>query len=84
MIFEALQSELFRFKFHSLSSKILKFPEFNLFINYHILTAQSLKPLLPKMILIRAPNGFVMLKIFSRPIQYSNGFGVPYNITYVT
>ena len=30
MIFEALQSELFRFKFHSLDSKILKFPEFNL------------------------------------------------------
>ena len=30
MIFEALQSELFRFKFHSLGSKILKFPEFNL------------------------------------------------------
>ena len=29
IIFEALQSELFRFKFHSLSSKILKFPEFN-------------------------------------------------------
>ena len=51
-------------------------------MNYHILTAQSLKPLLPKMILIRAPNGFVMLKIFSRPIQYSNGFGVPYNIIY--
>ena len=44
--------------------------------------SQSLKPLLPKMILIRAPNGFVMLKIFSRPIQYSNGFGVPYNIIY--
>ena len=32
MIFEALQSELFRFKFQRLSSKILKFPEFNLFI----------------------------------------------------
>ena len=32
MIFEALQSELFRFKFDSLSSKILKMPEFNLFI----------------------------------------------------
>ena len=30
MIFEALQSELFRFKFHSLGSKILKFPDFNL------------------------------------------------------
>ena len=30
MIFEALQSELFRFKFHSLGSRILKFPEFNL------------------------------------------------------
>ena len=33
MIFEALQSELFRFKFHSLSSKILKIPEFSLSIN---------------------------------------------------
>ena len=32
MIFEALQSELFRFKFHSLSSKILKIPEFSLCI----------------------------------------------------
>ena len=30
MIFEVRQSELFRFKFHSLGSKILKFPEFNL------------------------------------------------------
>ena len=29
-IFEARQSEPFRFKFHWLSSKILKFPEFNL------------------------------------------------------
>ena len=29
-IFEALQSELFRYKSHSLGSKILKFPEFNL------------------------------------------------------
>ena len=49
-------------------------------MKYQIRTAQSLNPLLPKMILILAPNGFVMLKIFSRPIQYSNGFGVPYNI----
>ena len=32
MIFEALQSELFRFKFHSLSSKILKITEFSLCI----------------------------------------------------
>ena len=32
MIFKALQSELFRLKFHSLSSKIEKFPEFNLLI----------------------------------------------------
>ena len=32
MIFEALRSELFRFKFHILSSKILKFSEFNLLI----------------------------------------------------
>ena len=30
MIFEALQFELFRFNFHSMSSKILKIPEFNL------------------------------------------------------
>ena len=37
MIFEALQSDRFRFKFHSLGSKILKIPEFNLdiFINYN-------------------------------------------------
>ena len=34
MIFEALQSELFRFKFHSLGSKILKIPEFNLVMPY--------------------------------------------------
>ena len=32
MISEALQSELFRLKFHSLGSKILKIPEFNLVI----------------------------------------------------
>ena len=32
MIFETPQSELFRFKFQRLSSKILKFPEFNLAI----------------------------------------------------
>ena len=30
MIFKSLQLELFRFWFHSLSSKILKIPEFNL------------------------------------------------------
>ena len=30
MIFEILQSELFRFKIHSVRSKILKIPEFNL------------------------------------------------------
>ena len=30
MIFEALQSELLDFKFHSWNSKILKIPEFNL------------------------------------------------------
>ena len=35
MIFEALQSELFRFKFHTLSSKILKIPEFNLYMFQH-------------------------------------------------
>ena len=34
MIFKALQSELFRFKFHSLSSKILKIPEFSLLIRW--------------------------------------------------
>ena len=33
MIFEALQSELSRFKFDTLSSKILKIPEFNLNID---------------------------------------------------
>ena len=33
MIFEALRSELFRFKFNALSSKILKIPEFNLTID---------------------------------------------------
>jgi len=38
MIFEALQSELFRFMFHSLGSKILKTPEFKLFINQVIFT----------------------------------------------
>ena len=32
MIFKALQFKLFRFKFNSLSSKILKIPEFNLSI----------------------------------------------------
>ena len=32
MIFEALQSALFGLNFHSLSSKILKIPEFNLVI----------------------------------------------------
>ena len=34
MNFNVLQSELFRLKFHSLSSKILKIPEFNLSINF--------------------------------------------------
>ena len=39
-IFEALQSELFRYKFPTLSSKILKIPEFNLSIcgPYHTIT----------------------------------------------
>ena len=32
MIFEALQSEIFRFKFQSLGLKILKIPEFNLYM----------------------------------------------------
>ena len=36
MIFEALQFELFRFKIHSLGSKIQKFPEFNLVMIIHI------------------------------------------------
>ena len=36
MIFRVLQSELFRFKFKSLSSKIVKIPEFNLRIPYCI------------------------------------------------
>ena len=35
MIFEALQSELFRFKFHAPSLKILKIPEFNLAMAIH-------------------------------------------------
>ena len=34
MIFWALPSELFRFKFHSLGSKIQKFPDFNLTIYF--------------------------------------------------
>ena len=32
-VFECLQSELFRFKYDSLSSEILKIPEFNLTMN---------------------------------------------------
>ena len=32
MIFEALQPEIFRFKFLSLGLKVLKFPEFNLIV----------------------------------------------------
>ena len=35
MIFEALQSELLSFKLHSLNSKILKIPEFNLAMKEH-------------------------------------------------
>ena len=31
MVFEALQSEIFRFKFHFLGSKLQKIPEFNLY-----------------------------------------------------
>ena len=38
MIFEALQSDIFRFKFHLLGSKILKIPEFNLTITNHYLS----------------------------------------------
>ena len=41
MIFEALQSELFRFNFHSLSSKILKIPEFALRIHAVILNSKK-------------------------------------------
>ena len=36
MIFEALQFEKASSKFHSLSSKILKFPEFNLSMNFRV------------------------------------------------
>ena len=35
MIFQALQSQPFIFKFHSLGSKILEIPEFNLSIRQH-------------------------------------------------
>ena len=41
MIFEALQSELFRFKFHLIWSKILKFLGFNLLIQILITSVQS-------------------------------------------
>ena len=43
MIFEALQSELFRLKFPRLSSKILKIPEFNLTIEVNGLRAVDQK-----------------------------------------
>ena len=50
MIFETLESELFRFKFHSLSYKILEFSEFNLNILYLLirftLCHQQSKPIL--------------------------------------
>ena len=36
MIFEALQSEIFRLKFHTLNRKILKMPEFNLIIHFQV------------------------------------------------
>ena len=41
MIFGALQFELFRFKIHSLGSKILKFPEFNLSMGISLTFATS-------------------------------------------
>ena len=41
MIFDALQSEIFRSKFHSLGSEIPKTPEFNLHIE-HIMPELSL------------------------------------------
>ena len=43
MIFEALQSKLFIFKFHSLGSKILKFPEFNLGMDIKFLRCEILQ-----------------------------------------
>ena len=43
MIFEALQSELLRFTFHLLSSKILKLPEFTLIISYNLYDKVRLK-----------------------------------------
>ena len=41
MIFEAPQSELFRFNIHSMSSKILKIPEFNLFMSERMIHKTS-------------------------------------------
>ena len=43
MIFEALQSELFRFKFHTMSGKTLKIPEFNLGIKFIVRTTGMLQ-----------------------------------------
>ena len=43
MIFKALQSELFSFKFHSLSFKILKIPEFSLDIVYSLFFTKTTK-----------------------------------------
>ena len=45
MIFEALKSGLFRFKFDLLSSKILKIPEFNLQIFHYSKAKQKFSEL---------------------------------------
>ena len=47
MIFDALQSEFFRFKFHSLSSNILKLPEFNLIIRQNLHFGHILRNFFP-------------------------------------
>ena len=47
MIFYALQSEFFRFKFHSLGSNILKLPEFNLIIRQNLHFRHILRNFLP-------------------------------------
>ena len=41
MIFEALQSEAFRFKFRSLGSKIIKIPKFNLMMGLSFQLSQT-------------------------------------------
>ena len=44
MIFETLQSQLIRFKFHSLGSKLQKIPEFNLFMSENSLLERGQMP----------------------------------------